>query len=44
MTGIGHRKLARTFNLCHSSIDDLILFTKKKFFDYLRDIFIPSGC
>ena len=30
----GHRKLARSFNLCYRYIDDLIVFNNKKFGDY----------
>ena len=37
----GHRRLARSFNLCYRCIDDLIVFNKKKFFDYLKEIY-PS--
>ena len=37
----GHRRLARSFNLCYRCIDDLIVFHNKKFLDYLRDIY-PS--
>ena len=29
----GHRKLARSFNLCYRYIDDLIVFNNKKFVD-----------
>ena len=36
-----HRKLARSFNLCHRYIDDLIVFNNKKFLDYLKGIY-PS--
>ena len=35
----GHRRLARSFNLCYRSIDDLIV--NKKFLDYLNEIY-PS--
>ena len=28
----GHRRLARSFNLCHRYIDDLIVFNNKTFF------------
>ena len=34
----GHRRLARSFNLC---IDDLIVFNNKKFLEYLKEIY-PS--
>ena len=37
----GHRRLARSFNLCHRYIDDLIVFNNKKFLDYLKEIY-PS--
>ena len=36
-----HRRLARSFNLCYRYIDDLIVFSNKKFFDYLKEIY-PS--
>ena len=37
----GHRKLARSFNLCYPYIDDLIVFNNKKFGDYVKE-FYPS--
>ena len=37
----GHRKLARSFNLCYRYIDDLIVFNNKKFGDYVKEIY-PS--
>ena len=37
----GHRKLARSFNLCYRYIDDLIVFNNKKFGDYMKEIY-PS--
>ena len=37
----GHIRLARSFNLCHRYIDDLIVFNNKKFLDYLKEIY-PS--
>ena len=37
----GHRKLARSFNLCYRCIDDLIVFNNKKFRDYVKEIY-PS--
>ena len=37
----GHRKLARSFNLCYRYTDDLIVFNNKKFLDYLKEIY-PS--
>ena len=32
----GHRKLARSFNLCYRYIDNLIVFSNKKFGDYVK--------
>ena len=40
----GHRRLARSFNLCYRYIDDLIVFNNKKFLDYLKDLSIPAYC
>ena len=37
----GHRRLARSFNLCYRYIDDLIVFKNNKFLDYLKEIY-PS--
>ena len=37
----GHRRLARSFNLCYRYKDDLIVFNNKKFLDYLKEIY-PS--
>ena len=37
----GHRKLARSFNLCYRYIDDLIVFNNKKFGHYVKKIY-PS--
>ena len=37
----GHRRLARTANLCYRYTDDLIVFNNKKFLDYLKEIY-PS--
>ena len=37
----GHRRLARSFNLCYRYIDDLIVFNNKKFLGYLKEIY-PS--
>ena len=34
----GHRRLARSFNLCYRYTDDLIVFNNKKFMDYLKEI------
>ena len=36
-----HRRLARSFNLCCTYMDDLIVFNNKKFLDYLKEIY-PS--
>ena len=33
----GHRRFARSFNLCYRYIDDLIVFNNKKFLDYLKE-------
>ena len=35
----GHRRLARSFNLCCRYIDDLIVFNNKKFIDYVKDFY-----
>ena len=35
----GHRRLARSFNLCYRYIDGLIAFNNKKFLDYLEEIY-----
>ena len=37
----GHRKLARSFNLCYRYIDILIVFNNKKFGNYVKEIY-PS--
>ena len=37
----GHRRLARSFNLCYRYIEDLVVFDEKKFLDYLKEIY-PS--
>ena len=37
----GHRRLARSFNLCYKYIDDLIVFNNEKFLDYFKEIY-PS--
>ena len=37
----GHRKLARSFNLCYRYTDDLIVFNNKKFGDYVKESY-PS--
>ena len=33
----GHRRLARSFNLCYRCIDDLIVLSNKKCLDYLKE-------
>ena len=39
----GHRRLARSFNLCYKYIDDLTVFNHKKFLDYLNlKVIYPS--
>ena len=41
----GHRRLARSFNLCYRYIDDLIVFNNKKFLELSqRDISISADC
>ena len=37
----GHRRLARSSNLCYRYINDLIVFNNKKFLNYLKEIY-PS--
>ena len=37
----GHRRLARSINLCYRYIDDLIVSNNKTFLDYLKEIY-PS--
>ena len=37
----GHRRLARSFDLCYRYIHDLIVFNNKRFLDYLKEIY-PS--
>ena len=37
----GHRKLAKSFNLCFRYIDDLIVFNNRKFWEYVKEIY-PS--
>ena len=37
----GHRKLARSFNLCYRYTDDLIVSNNRKFIDNVKDIY-PS--
>ena len=37
----GCRRFARSFNLCYRYIDDLIVFSNKKFLDYLKEVY-PS--
>ena len=31
----GHRRFARSFNLCYRSLDDMIAFINKKFINYV---------
>ena len=38
----GHRKLARSFNLCYRYTDDLIVFNNKKFGDYVKEIYLSQ--
>ena len=38
----GHRRLARSFNLCYRYMDDLIVFNNKNFLDYLKRYIHPS--
>ena len=38
----GHKRLARSFNLCYRYIDDLIVFNKKKFMDYLKEVYLSQ--
>ena len=35
----GHRRLARSFNLCYRYIHDLIVFNNKKVLDYLKETY-----
>ena len=42
MIGSGHRRLARSFNVCYRYIDNLIVFNNKKFLDYLKEIYPPQ--
>ena len=37
----GHRKHARSFNLCYRYIDDLTIFNKEKIGDYIKEMY-PS--
>ena len=37
----GHRRLARSFNLCYRYIDDFIVFNNKKLLDHVKEIY-PS--
>ena len=41
MVRSGHRRLARSFNLCYRYTDDLIVFNNKKLLNYLKEIY-PS--
>ena len=38
----GHRRLAKSFNLCYRYTDDLIAFNYKKFLDYLKEIYLSQ--
>ena len=38
MIRTGYRRLTRSFNLCYRYIDDLIVFKRKKFSDYLKEV------
>ena len=38
----GHRRLARSFNLCCRYTDELIVFNNKKFLDYLKEIYLSQ--
>ena len=38
-TRSGHRRLARSFNLCYRYTDHFIVFNNKKFLDYLKEIY-----
>ena len=38
----GHRRLARSFNLCYTYIDNLIVFNSKKFLNYLKKIYLSQ--
>ena len=38
----GHRKLARSFNLCYRYIDDLIVFSNKTFGDCVKEIYFSQ--
>ena len=41
----GHKRLARSFNLCYRHSNDLIVFNNKTILDYLKeDISIPADC
>ena len=35
----GHRKLAKSFNLCYQYIDDFIVFNNMKLGDYVKEIY-----
>ena len=37
----GYSRLAKSFNVCYRYIDDSIVFNKKNFLDYLKEIY-PS--
>ena len=38
----GHKRLARSFNLCYRYKDDLIVFNNKTFLDYLKEIYLSE--
>ena len=38
----GHRRFARSFNLCYRYADDLIVFNNNKFLDYLKEIYLSQ--
>ena len=40
----GHRRLTKSFKLCHRYIDNLIVFNNKKCLKYLKEIFNPADC
>ena len=36
----GHRRFARSFNLCYRYNDDLIVFNDTKFLDHLKETYL----
>ena len=38
----GHRRPAKSFNLCYRYINDLIIFSDKKFLDDLKEIYLSE--